>query len=111
MNCSTPKIDEEQTMDLPLDLTVSFIMDNLSIAPHDDILVVVADPIYYPFENFTQQINASGLLHIQVRRDTVFSSYRLFVSLKRVRIWQRRIRSNKSTYTLIMSRMLACLSI
>ena len=80
---------KDRTIDLPVDLTVSFIMDNLSVAPREDLLVVVNDPIYYPFENYTQQVNASGMLHIQVRRDRAVSSTRLrcLPLLQRVRIW------------------------
>jgi hypothetical protein len=50
----------------PLDLDVSFIMDNMKIKPEDNILLIVNDPIYYPFEDSRQKINSTNIIQFQV---------------------------------------------
>ena len=67
MNCTTPIIHQERKFLLPLDLNISFLMDNMHIVPKEEILTVINDPIYYPFQNSAQQINGTGVVHFRVK--------------------------------------------
>ena len=62
MICLSPAVDKNPTFDLE----VSFLMDNMKITPDNNILMVVNDPIYYPFEDSMQKINSNNIIQIEV---------------------------------------------
>lgn len=68
MNCTTPNLRQDRKFKLPLELNVSFVMDNMNVVPKEEILVVINDPIYYPFDNLRQAVNSTGLIHFRVRK-------------------------------------------
>ncbi|CAF3798026.1 unnamed protein product [Adineta steineri] len=65
MICLSPIIDKNLDLIPPFDIHVSFIMDNMKIIPEHDILMIVVDPIYYPFEDSIQQINSSNIVQFE----------------------------------------------
>ena len=66
MICLSPSIDKSLEFNAPLDLEISFLMDNMKIVPNDNTLTVVHDPNYYPFENSFQQINSLNVVQFEV---------------------------------------------
>jgi len=66
MICLSPAIDKNLGLDPPIDLYVRFIMDNIQIIPDHDILTIVNDPIYYPFEDYIQEINSTNIIQFHV---------------------------------------------
>ena len=66
MVCITPPVDKTLAVILPLDLDVSFIMDGLQLTPEDDALMIVADPVYYSFDDPVLQINSTTTIQFQV---------------------------------------------
>ena len=67
MICLSPGIDRKLALKPPFDLDVRFTMDNVNIIPEDNnILTIVNDPIYRPFENYIQEINASNVIVFRV---------------------------------------------
>ncbi|CAF1388189.1 unnamed protein product [Adineta steineri] len=68
MICLSPIIDKNLDLIPPFDIHVSFIMDNMKIIPEHDILMIVVDPIYYPFEDSIQQINSSNIVQFELHR-------------------------------------------
>ncbi|CAF4845536.1 unnamed protein product, partial [Rotaria sp. Silwood2] len=66
MICLSPGIDKNLRLNPPIDLYVTFIMDNVKIIPEDDILTIVHDPIYYPFEDYIQEINSTNIIKFEV---------------------------------------------
>lgn len=71
MICVSPSIDKKLSLNPPIDLYVTFIMDNLNIVPEDNILTIIQDPIYYPFENYVQDINSTNIIKFEVGNDTI----------------------------------------
>ncbi|CAF2311605.1 unnamed protein product [Rotaria sp. Silwood2] len=65
MICLSPGIDKNLRLNPPIDLYVTFIMDNVKIIPEDDILTIVHDPIYYPFEDYIQEINSTNIIKFE----------------------------------------------
>lgn len=76
MICLSPGIDRNLELNTPLDLDVSFVMDNMKIVPDHRMLTIVPDPHYFPFEDSVQQINSSNILQFEV--DQSISSF-LFI--------------------------------
>ncbi len=66
MICLSPGIDKNLSLNPPIDLDVRFIMDNVKIIPENNILTIVNDPIYYPFEDYIQEINSTNIIKFQV---------------------------------------------
>lgn len=66
MICLSPIIEKNLDLIPSFDVHVSFIMDNMKIIPEHDILIIVNDPIYYPFEDSIQQINSTNIVQIEV---------------------------------------------
>ena len=66
MNCSTPRLNSTEEMNFPLELNISFIMDYAQLTPVESIFTLFSNPIYDQFEPPIQQIDSTGLLHIQV---------------------------------------------
>ena len=67
MICLSPGIDKNLGLVSPIDLDVKFIMDGVNIIPEDNILTIVNDPIYHPFENYIQEVNATNIVRFRVR--------------------------------------------
>ena len=65
MVCRTPAVDKSLAVILPFDLDVSFIMDGLQLTPVEDSLTIVADPVYYAFDDPVLQINSSTTIQFQ----------------------------------------------
>jgi hypothetical protein len=66
MICLSPIINKNLVLNLPIDLDIAFIMDNIKIIPEDNILTIVKDPIYYPFEDYIQEINSTNIIKFEV---------------------------------------------
>jgi hypothetical protein len=66
MICLSPGIDKNLGLIPPIDLDVRFIMDGINIIPEDNILTIVHDPIYHPFENYIQEINSTNMIRFRV---------------------------------------------
>jgi len=66
MFCLSPTIDKNLDLIPSFDVQVLFIMDNMKIIPDHDILIIVNDPIYYPFEDSIQQINSTNIVQVEV---------------------------------------------
>lgn len=66
MSCLSPIIDKTFDLIPPFDLRTSFIMDNLKITLDNDFLSVVDDPIYHPFANSVEEINATNTIRFTV---------------------------------------------
>jgi hypothetical protein len=66
MICLSPGIDKNLGLTPPIDLDVRFIMDNVHLIPEENILTIVNDPIYYPFEDYIQEINSTQIIKFQV---------------------------------------------
>ena len=66
MICLSPSIDRHLEQNVPLDLDVSFTMDNMKIVPDHRMLTIVADPHYFPFEDSVQQISSSNIVQFEV---------------------------------------------
>jgi hypothetical protein len=66
MICLSPGIDKNLGLIPPIDLDVRFIMDGVNIISEDNILTIVNDPIYHPFENYIQEINATNIIRFRV---------------------------------------------
>ncbi|CAF0881012.1 unnamed protein product [Adineta steineri] len=65
MICLSPTIDKNLGLSPPIDLDVTFYMDNIKIIPDNNVLTIVNDPIYYPFENYIQEINSTHIIKFQ----------------------------------------------
>lgn len=50
----------------PLPLKISFLMDNMTITLENNILTIINDPIYYPFENSIEQVKSDNIVRIEV---------------------------------------------
>jgi len=74
MICLSPTIDKNLELIPSFALEISFIMDNMKIRPDDNILIIVNDPIYYPFEDSIQQINSTNILQFEVKKKRIFIS-------------------------------------
>jgi hypothetical protein len=74
MICLSPTIDKNLELIPSFALEISFIMDNMKIIPDDNILIIVNDPIYYPFEDSIQQINSTNILQFEVKKKRIFIS-------------------------------------
>jgi len=72
MICLSPGIDKNLSLNPPIDLDVRFIMDNIKIIPENNILTIVNDPIYYPFEDYIQEINSTNIIKFQVKKKNFF---------------------------------------
>ncbi len=72
MICLSPMIDKNFELSPPLNLEISFIMDNMKIIPDENILTIFNDPIYYPFEDSIQQINSTNIVHFEVYKESHF---------------------------------------
>jgi hypothetical protein len=72
MICLSPGIDKNLSLNPPIDLDVRFIMDNVKIIPENNILTIVNDPIYYPFEDYIQEINSTNIIKFQVKKKIFF---------------------------------------
>ena len=68
MSCLSPRIDRTRDWNPPIDLGVFFLMNNIEIEPNENILTVGHDPIFYPFEDELQEINASNTIQLEVSR-------------------------------------------
>ena len=68
MICLSPAIDKNLHLTPPIDLDVFFIMDNITIIPNENILTIVNDPIYYPFEDYIQLINSTNIIKFEVKK-------------------------------------------
>jgi hypothetical protein len=68
MICLSPAIDKNLHLNPPIELDIVFIMDNMKIIPEDNILTIVNDPIYYPFEEYIQEINSTNIIKFQVKK-------------------------------------------
>lgn len=68
MTCPSPSISKTATANPPIDLEISFMMDNIHFVPEENILTIAFDPIYYPFDDEIQEINASNIIHIEVKK-------------------------------------------
>lgn len=67
MICLSPIIDKNLELIPSFDLEVSFIMDNMNIIPDKNILTIINDPIYYPFEDSIQLINSTNIVQFEVQ--------------------------------------------
>lgn len=67
MICLSPIIDKILPLSPAFDLEISFIMDNMKIVPEENTLIIVNDPIYYPFEDLIQQINSTNIVQFEVQ--------------------------------------------
>ncbi|CAF1162710.1 unnamed protein product [Adineta ricciae] len=63
--CLSPTLDKNLDLSPVFNLRVLIIMDNMKIQPENDILTILNDPIYYPFENSIQQINSSNIVRFE----------------------------------------------
>jgi hypothetical protein len=75
MICLSPIIDKNLELMQPFDLEISFIMDNMKIIPDENILIIVNDPIYYPFEDSIQQITSTNIVKFEVDKNNFFSFF------------------------------------
>ena len=66
MNCSTPALSVKEGIDLPLQLNISFIMDDAQLMPEENNFTLFADPIYERFDEAIRRIDSTGLVHIRV---------------------------------------------
>ncbi len=66
MICLSPGIDKNLSLNPPIDLDVRFVMDNAIIIPKNNILTILNDPIYHPFEDYIQQINSTNIIQFRV---------------------------------------------
>lgn len=67
MICLSPGIDPKLALKPPIDLDVQFRMDNVLIIPEENnVLTIVNDPIYHPFDNYIQEINATNTIVFRV---------------------------------------------
>jgi len=66
MICLSPGIDKNLGLNPPIDLDVTFIMDNIRIIPENNILTILNDPIYHPFQDYIQEINSTNIIKFQV---------------------------------------------
>jgi hypothetical protein len=67
MICFSPKIEKNIELIPPFDLEVSFVMDNMKIIPENKFLMIINDPIYYPFEDSIQYINSTNIIQFEVK--------------------------------------------
>ncbi|UJR25877.1 hypothetical protein I4U23_007227 [Adineta vaga] len=65
MICLSPAIDKNLGLNPPIDLDVTFFMDNIKIIPDNNILTIIDDPIYYPFKDYIQEINSTNIIKFQ----------------------------------------------
>ncbi|CAF3574252.1 unnamed protein product [Rotaria socialis] len=65
MICLSPGIDKNLNLSPPIYLYVSFIMDNVNIVPEDGILMIVQDPVYYPFDDYVQEVNSTNIIRFE----------------------------------------------
>ncbi|CAF0773881.1 unnamed protein product [Adineta ricciae] len=65
MICLSPAIDRNLGLSPPIDLDVTFFMDNIKIIPEDNILTIVDDPIYFPFKDYIQEINSTNIIKFE----------------------------------------------
>lgn len=72
MFCLTPEIDRNITLTPPFDMEIAFVMDNIYFIPENNLLSVGLDPIYYPFEDETQELNTTAILDFQVISTLLF---------------------------------------
>jgi hypothetical protein len=72
MICLSPGIDKNLHLTPPIELDITFIMDNIQIIPDENILTIVNDPIYYPFEDYIQQMNSTNIIKFEVKRNSFF---------------------------------------
>ncbi len=84
MICLSPMIDKDPELSPPFDLEVSFLMDNMKITLDDNILIIVNDPIYYPFEDSIQQINSTNIIQFEVKNKSYFLIIQFPFSFNRV---------------------------
>ena len=68
MICWSPIIDKNPDLTPVFDLQVSFVMDNMKIIPEKDTLMIINDPIYFPFEDSIQETNSTNIIQFQVQR-------------------------------------------
>lgn len=68
MTCPSPKIAKNAAANPPVDLEISFLMDNIHLIPEENLLTVGFDPIYYPFDDEIQQVKQSNIIHFEVKR-------------------------------------------
>lgn len=66
MNCLSPTIDTRFNLTPPFALNVLFIMDNMKIIPDNNILTILDDPVYYPFEDYVQDLTSTNILRFEV---------------------------------------------
>lgn len=72
-------IDKNLGLNPPIELQVTFIMDNAKIIPEDNILTIVADPVYYPFEDYIQEVNSTNIVKFEVKSIRCYSMNRRFL--------------------------------
>jgi hypothetical protein len=66
MICLSPLIDKNVVELIPsFNLEISFIMDNMKIIPDEKNLIIINDPIYYPFEDSIQQITSTNIVQFE----------------------------------------------
>jgi len=65
-------IDKNLELSPPLDLEISFVMDNMKIVPDEHTLTILIDPTYYPFEDSMQQINSTNIVYFEVYKESHF---------------------------------------
>jgi hypothetical protein len=66
MICLSPVIDKNFGLNPPIDLDVTFFMDNIKIIPEDNVLTIVSDPIYYSFKDYIKEINSTDIITFEV---------------------------------------------
>ena len=72
MICLSPGIDKNLGLNPPIDLDIIFIMDNVRIVLENNILTILNDPIYYPFENYIQELNSTKIIQFEVEEKIIF---------------------------------------
>ncbi|CAF0935693.1 unnamed protein product, partial [Didymodactylos carnosus] len=75
--CHSPNVTElvNKNLILPLDLNISFILDNVPSPSNLSTLTIVNDPIYFPFETSPKLINIDTEKHLLIKGASLASTH------------------------------------